>query len=236
MNCENERHEETEKIKPLETRGDAEDLHEEAEIIYPSAYHYVKDKFCHYLVCKHDGECKTCEYGKLRAYAARDIDEIHMLRERIRDMAAQSRNAEEENDGGVVVRLKNFCEAWRAFRILEMWNPANEELIPWRDDMTNRLAKQLEKAEERLYKQHEIVEAVKKDVETPPSRAEKLFEILTACEKLIKALESKHAKCGDVEKNLFGNKEKCVGCEDEFLCRQLKELIESFSGKDKKEV
>ena len=46
---------------------------------FPSAYCYVKDKFCRVGVCKKGGDCETCEHGLLRAYAARDSDDRGVL-------------------------------------------------------------------------------------------------------------------------------------------------------------
>ena len=49
------------------------------EMIFPSTYCYVKDKFCRVGVCKKDGKCEECEHGLLRAYAARDSDNMGTL-------------------------------------------------------------------------------------------------------------------------------------------------------------
>jgi len=49
------------------------------DMIFPSTYCYVKDKFCCVGVCKKGGDCETCEHGLLRAYAARDSDNMSTL-------------------------------------------------------------------------------------------------------------------------------------------------------------
>ena len=49
------------------------------ELLWPSTYHYIKDRFCHVNICKRDGKCETCPTGELRSYAARDTDRIGEL-------------------------------------------------------------------------------------------------------------------------------------------------------------
>lgn len=51
------------------------------ELLWPSTYCYVKERFCRVGTCKGDGKCEGCEWGLLRRYAARDTDRIHELRE-----------------------------------------------------------------------------------------------------------------------------------------------------------
>lgn len=46
------------------------------KLIYPSTYHFLKASYCLVDVCKHNGDCDSCEHGLLRMYAARDTDRI----------------------------------------------------------------------------------------------------------------------------------------------------------------
>lgn len=41
------------------------------------------------------------------------------------------------------LEFKDIAEASRVRRIVEMWNPSNEDLIPWRDDLVARLGVQI---------------------------------------------------------------------------------------------
>lgn len=45
------------------------------------------------------------------------------------------------------LEFKDITEASRVRRIVEMWNPSNEDLIPWRDDLVARLGVQIYKME-----------------------------------------------------------------------------------------
>lgn len=50
--------------------------------VYPSAYHYMKSGVCSVMACHNaDEDCKGCQFTVLRAYAARDINEIRKLRD-----------------------------------------------------------------------------------------------------------------------------------------------------------
>ena len=57
----------------------------EVELFWPATYHYVKYRFCHVSVCKHNGNCSDCKYGLLRRYAARDTDRINALENQLVD-------------------------------------------------------------------------------------------------------------------------------------------------------
>ena len=54
-------------------------MRDEIDLYYPSAYLFIKDRFCNVKSCKHGGECGACPAGELRRYAARDSDRIGEL-------------------------------------------------------------------------------------------------------------------------------------------------------------
>ena len=49
--------------------------------------------------------------------------------------------------GSVKLEFKSIEEAYRVRRIVEMWNPANEDLIPWRDELVSRIGLQIDLVE-----------------------------------------------------------------------------------------
>lgn len=58
---------------------------DEIELYYPTAYHYIKDAFCHVKRCKFGGNCGACPAGELRRYAARDSDRIGELMKELQE-------------------------------------------------------------------------------------------------------------------------------------------------------
>lgn len=42
------------------------------------------------------------------------------------------------------INFNGKWEAERIARIVEMWNPANEDLLPWRDDVVSRMRRQID--------------------------------------------------------------------------------------------
>lgn len=53
----------------------------------------------------------------------------------------------------MTIKLQGTCEAERVARIVEMWNPANDDLVPWRDDCVKRMRRQIDAEIERRKKQ-----------------------------------------------------------------------------------
>jgi len=50
----------------------------------------------------------------------------------------------------MTIRLQGKWEAERVARIVEMWNPANGDLVPWRDDCVARMRRQIDDAKEKV--------------------------------------------------------------------------------------
>lgn len=47
------------------------------DMIWPTAYNYIKQAFCHVHVCRNAKPCERCRFSELRTYAARDCDLFH---------------------------------------------------------------------------------------------------------------------------------------------------------------
>lgn len=102
-----------EAIRPIHQRDtvvlDERRIRDEIDLYYPSAYHFIKDRFCHVKSCKHNGECGNCPAGELRRYAARDTDRIGELMK-----ALQEKDNTIAFLRGQVRGLENQVEGYRA--------------------------------------------------------------------------------------------------------------------------
>jgi len=135
------------------------------------------------------------------------------------------------------VRFNDINEVWRVRRILEMWNPANDDLVPWRDDLVKRLLVQLDALErlERVKANIEVGDRLTSIIEgaadennvIAPDPQTKLYQILFATDLLVKALVVHFTNCESFKRIVKENGDftKCDGCVDNKACKHTHELM-----------
>lgn len=120
--------------------------------------------------------------------------------------------------GSVKLEFKSLTEAYRVRRIVEMWNPANEDLIPWRDELVSRMGLQLD-AIERF--------SGLKNVKERADEIERMKGKMYHCDMLVEALKKHLSSCDYFKTYVINNKSgfDCTGCGDKNVCEALMELI-----------
>lgn len=129
--------------------------------------------------------------------------------------------------GSVKLEFKTLEEAYRVRRIIEMWNPSNDDLVPWRDELVSRLGIQLDVIEG-------FAQAIKKRKTNGKSkRSDKLLSMLYHTDLLIASLKKHLSSCEYFKKFVLSGDTNfvCNGCGDTKVCEVLRELI-----KDGKEI
>lgn len=66
------------------------------KMILPNTYCYLKDTICKVGNCKNEGVCEVCQFGLLRAYAARDTDYIGELMREVEGLKKSNAELREE--------------------------------------------------------------------------------------------------------------------------------------------
>lgn len=66
------------------------------KMVLPNTYCYLKDTICRVGNCKREGVCEVCQFGLLRAYAARDSDYIGTLMEDVEELVKANKELKKE--------------------------------------------------------------------------------------------------------------------------------------------
>jgi hypothetical protein len=66
------------------------------KMIFPTTYCYLKDTICKAGNCMSKGLCEVCQYGLLRAYAARDSEHIGSLMKETEALVRANKELREE--------------------------------------------------------------------------------------------------------------------------------------------